>query len=53
MLLVWALSGFVATWLNQPPSERSILNRSDTAFLLTHALCTWRYFFEFSSERHN
>jgi hypothetical protein len=53
MLVVWALSGFVATWLDQPPRERSILNRSDTAFLLTHALCTWRYFLEFSSERHN
>jgi hypothetical protein len=53
LLAIWALSGLVATWLNQPPRERSVLNRADTAFLLTHALCTWRYFFEFSSERHN
>jgi len=53
MLLIWALSGLAATWLDQPPRERLILNRADTTFLLTHALCTWRYFFEFSSERHN
>jgi cyclic beta-1,2-glucan synthetase len=53
MLMVWAFSGFATAWLNQPPRERSILNRADKAFLLTHALCAWRYFFEFSSERHN
>jgi hypothetical protein len=53
MLTIWALSSFAATWLNQPPRERCRLDRADKEFLLGHALRIWRYFHQFSSERHH
>ncbi|MGB7267177.1 MAG: glucoamylase family protein [Terracidiphilus sp.] len=53
LLVAWALSTSVSTWLNQPPRPRCRLDRASAVFLLSHALRTWRYFAEFSSERHH
>jgi cyclic beta-1,2-glucan synthetase len=53
LLVAWGFSGFVAAWLNRPPYERCHLDRTDQEFLLLHALRCWRYFFQFSSARHN
>jgi hypothetical protein len=53
VLTLWALSGFVATWLNQPACPQQCLSPKEDDFLRTHALRIWHYFSEFSSKRHN
>ena len=53
LLAAWALSTGVSTWLNQPPHPPYRLDQGATDFLLSHALRTWRYFSQFSSERHH
>jgi hypothetical protein len=53
-LLLWALAFAVTAWLNRPPREpHHRLGPADELFLRIHALRTWRYFYEFGSERHN
>lgn len=53
LLVIWAFSSFAATWLNQPLQEGSHINVVDREFLAANALRSWRYFYEFSSARHN
>jgi hypothetical protein len=53
ILLLWAMANGVTAWLDRPPLEREPLASADEAFLLGHALRIWRYFHQFSSERHN
>jgi hypothetical protein len=54
ILILWACSKPISLWLNQPsrPPRRQASEKD--RWLLRHAaLCTWRYFAEFSTEEHN
>jgi cyclic beta-1,2-glucan synthetase len=53
VLVLWAVAHPITQWLNRPPREQSRLAAMDQDFLMTHALHIWRYFYEFSSARHN
>jgi cyclic beta-1,2-glucan synthetase len=53
ILLLWAAANRVTLWLDSPPREREPLAAADESFLLLHALRIWRYFYQFSSERHH
>ncbi len=53
VLALWAFAPPITNWLNQPPREKHRVGHLDREFLLAHALRIWRYFFEFSSERHH
>ncbi|HUB00218.1 MAG TPA: glucoamylase family protein [Terracidiphilus sp.] len=53
VLLLWAIANPVIAWLNRPPRERVRLAAADRDFLLLAALRIWRYFHEFSTERHH
>jgi cyclic beta-1,2-glucan synthetase len=54
ILLMWCLVTVITTWLNKPPREENKrLSGADRAFLHSHALTIWRYFYEFGGERHN
>lgn len=54
ILILWACSGLISSWLNRPPrAARNQLSRKDFAFLRRTALHTWRYFAEFSTAEHN
>ena len=53
VLLLWAIASPVTAWLNRPPRKRQRLVPADIDFLLVQALRIWRYFSEFSTERHN
>jgi len=53
ILVCWLSSSMVIGWLDSPPYERQRILRSDKRFLLEHALRIWRYFYQFSSPRHN
>ncbi len=53
ILTLWGLSSFVGRWLSRPPDEQAQLRPDDRDFLLRTALRTWRYFYEFSSSKHN
>jgi len=54
ILLLWGIVPLITAWLNAPADEQhKRLNLSGEAFLLSHALRIWRYFHQFSSERHN
>ncbi|MFZ1938028.1 MAG: glucoamylase family protein [Terracidiphilus sp.] len=53
ILAFWALADPITKWLNRPPRELSRLAVTDEDFLRSHALHIWRYFYEFSSARHN
>jgi cyclic beta-1,2-glucan synthetase len=54
ILLLWASSKLVSSWLNSPPrAQRKEVSEKDEAFLHRTALRTWRYFAEFSTEEHN
>ena len=53
ILLLWALANPITIWLNRPPRSQRPIDRRDRDFLLLHALRIWRYFREFSVERHN
>jgi len=53
ILALWALAEPIAIWLNLRPREQCRLEPADRDLLLSHALSIWRYFREFSTERHN
>ncbi len=53
ILLLWALANRVTMWLDRPPRKREPLAEADEALLMSHALRIWRYFRQFSSERHH
>jgi len=53
ILLLWASASLVRVWLDRPPREQKVLTSGDERFLLGHALRIWRYFYQFSSERHH
>jgi cyclic beta-1,2-glucan synthetase len=54
ILLLWACSKLVSTWLNRPPIvPEKELPRKDRMFLRRAALHTWRYFAEFCTAEHN
>jgi cyclic beta-1,2-glucan synthetase len=54
ILILWAFSGLVSSWLNHPPRPaRNQLSRKNLAFLRRAALHTWRYFAEYSTAEHN
>ena len=54
ILVLWAGSKLVASWLNESPAlPGDNLSPKDTLFLRRAALYTWRYFAEFCTEEHN
>ncbi|HSS95417.1 MAG TPA: glucoamylase family protein, partial [Terriglobales bacterium] len=54
ILVLWAFSGLISSWLNRPPQPvRNQLSGKNLAFLRHSALHTWRYFAEFSTAEHN
>ena len=54
ILLLWACSKPVSSWLNRPPvTARNQASPKDVAFLRRTALKTWRYFAEYSTAEHN
>jgi cyclic beta-1,2-glucan synthetase len=54
ILLLWACSKLLVTWLNSSPLEPAPeLERRDLRLLRKTALHIWRYFAEFSSQEHN
>ncbi len=53
ILLAWTLASPITIWLNRPPRNQRLLDRTDREFLFAHALRIWRYFREFAVERHN
>lgn len=54
ILLLWACSKPVSSWLNRPPATaRHQASDKDVIFLRRAALKTWRYFAEFSTAEHN
>ena len=54
ILLLWAFANVVTDWLNCPPREQQQrISTSDASFLRAHALRIWRYFHQFSTERHH
>jgi cyclic beta-1,2-glucan synthetase len=54
VLVLWASSKLVASWLNGSPAVlKDKLSRRDTLFLHRAALHTWRYFAEFCTAEHN
>ena len=51
---MWCIVTIITTWLNKPPREQNKrLSAGDKAFLHSHALYIWRYFYEYGGERHN
>lgn len=53
MLVLWGFIGSVTAWLNAPPREQhSRLQPRDEAFLRQEALRIWRFYAEFSDEKH-
>lgn len=53
ILVLWALTDPISIWLNRPRLALRRLALADRDFLMGHALRIWRYFYEFSSARHN
>ncbi|HEY1263946.1 MAG TPA: glucoamylase family protein [Terriglobales bacterium] len=54
LLVLWACSRGVSTWLNRSPlPARNQVSTKDARFLRRTALLTWRYFAEFSTDEHN
>lgn len=54
ILVLWACSKPVASWLNQPSvTPGNDASREDKLFLRQVALRTWRYFEEFSTAEHH
>ena len=54
VLLLWCIAPIVTVWLNTRPREqKQLLNTTDKAFLMTHALLIWRFFRQFGGERHH
>jgi cyclic beta-1,2-glucan synthetase len=54
ILMLWACSKLVSSWLNCPPSAaRNHTSTKNVAFLRRTALKTWRYFAEYCTAEHN
>jgi len=53
LLLLWLLGVPATSWLNRTPRRNRRPRVKDEEFLLGHALRTWRYFHQFSTERHH
>lgn len=53
ILVLWACSKLVSRWLNREPTARFQASMKEVRFLRRSALCTWRYFAEFSNAEHN
>jgi cyclic beta-1,2-glucan synthetase len=54
ILALWASSKMVSVWLNRSPATaQNQVSVKDMRFLRRSALCTWRYFAEFSTAEHN
>src|ERR1700692_543256 len=54
ILLLWAFSKPISLWLNRPPrAPRRQASESNRWWLRTAALRIWRYYAEYSTERHN
>ena len=54
VLLLWAGSKSISTWLNQSPiARRDDLSAKDHLLLRQASLRTWRYFDEFCTEEHH
>jgi cyclic beta-1,2-glucan synthetase len=54
VLILWGFTNGIALWLNRPPREqKQWIDAREVAFLLRHALRTWRFFREYGGARHN
>ena len=53
ILVLWASSGLVSSWLNHPPRPARNLSGKNFVFLRRAALHTWRYFAEYSTAEHH
>ena len=54
IVVMWCLVTMITAWLNKPPREQNKrLSANDRAFLHSHGLYIWRYFYEFGGEGHN
>jgi cyclic beta-1,2-glucan synthetase len=53
VLALWIFAAPIAEWLNRSPSEQHRISPGDREYLIAHALRIWRYFHQFSSERHH
>jgi cyclic beta-1,2-glucan synthetase len=54
ILILWGFTNGIALWLNRPPREqKQWIDAREVAFLLQHALRTWRFFREYGGARHN
>ena len=53
ILALWAFAAPIANWLNRSPREQQRIAPGDRDFLISRALRIWRYFCEFSNERHH
>ncbi len=53
ILVLWACSKSISSWLNRAPKVRNQTSLKDVRFLRHSALCTWRYFAEFCTAEHN
>jgi len=54
MLVLWGFIGSVTAWLNAPPREQHArLQPKDEDFLRQQALRIWRFYAEFSDEKHH
>ncbi len=54
ILVLWGFSGSITEWLNAPPREQHArIKPGDESFLRHQALRIWRFYAEFSSDKHN
>jgi len=54
ILILWGFTNGIILWLNRPPREqRQLLDEREESFLRRHALCIWRFFYEYGGARHN
>ena len=54
ILVLWGFTGSITAWLNAPPREQHArIQPQDETFLIQQALRIWRFYAEFSSEKHN
>jgi len=54
VLVLWGFSGSITAWLNAPPREQHArIKQGDANFLRQQALRIWRFYAEFSSEKHS
>jgi len=54
VLILWGFAGSITAWLNAPPREQHArIKPADEAFLRQQALRIWRFYVEFSGEKHS